>query len=1325
MEDLVVEIPEHMQFYVSTHLKEFIENAEIAFGMEEDISYRIGMSTSFNEIPEPKIVIIDRDTGVDLPTTQWHKGLHQFLQLKHGLRLTALSTKAVFISNISFLQRFKKLYGFTGTLGADGEKKQLEEFYKLKSILLPSSNVKQFYEEPTVITKTKDDHYKVVFDAIKEKLAEGRSLLIIGDSSKEVVQLYENIKQMAEKYYKDQRFDKDDLIPYQNAVVYKQDSEDFKYGKGSELDQKAIIFATNLAGRGTDIILTERLKAHGGLHVIIAFLPKNVRIEEQAFGRAARSGERGTAQLIIFDDSINEKKYSEALKLLKAVGSSFPTYLPETQYYTVFITTKGKEERKQLKEAKKELVEAKNGFTKRLLEYKEHIDIVETHKIIQENRCLQCDTFVQQQKESALLIKSVIQSIDIFFGQMIEANAFQSDQIPEEAAIFLFEWFSNESHFNNNPPLQGLKVKKDINEKNLKNYCKSNGLCYSHVATSLKQLESSKNISIKDLQKIMEVPTWENFWNELEENKLIDDVKDHIFVDTSKLPKLAEIKINQFKSKNVTKTGRFFQHFFVTNENWEELNAENLKDNDNIDQDLVLLLIKNKIICETKSGILSEKFEETSNVEFKQFNTITKDNLLLYDITEDEAIEILNTLISNKIIRRHNGAEYWLLANPKFTFVKWYDYVVMKMIKQKFAFALAYQTLKNTKNIDTNSFKHLVEIDDRIFISELIDNGILVQTNINLDGLTTCGNDVSLARKGWEVFWETQAKHNVEIALKATQIFMDSNFDPLTNVKLLCESNVAAIVNTFDGNAPVSQKYSTFDISLIPIKERYRNEIDNSYLMITHGLSHLIEFHQKYWTTNSLVKSTAITAAGLAQLAGGILLFTTVSGAVPGKIVAFEGLSDIVFGAKGFLTGQCGNYRKHKFLSIGLNVATCGITEGLKFTKDTTVFKTMFSKVDVSLNTAFNFTKQAAATIAPSLLQIKIVKDKFNLSQEATDFAVTEIHVRIKKMLDDIFNSETDGLQSIIKPILQSLGIEENDIKERLFKKYIQPILYEICYFMIAELRTSIIENKELNKEKNFAARIINILKSPNFERLSVSFKQKLESSIYYFKEVIANNLGITDADLNKIKTTENEFIQKWKMQIEDESKKVLTEKLKIPLNFENEAEYQKQLDSIVIGAYSQLRRHIKLDFIGKFARNIGVKDDLPDNLMFFELKENYYRRLKAIQAKTRQPLVFAAAMNRSLNIDIFGAEALSQLIHNNLLRTVTIKTDNDVLTSKGACEVIIKQTLDTINRNEEEEIFDLLVQQLPEFQTFFVNKLVFEKLLADEIDKNPDYFNH
>uniref|UniRef100_A0A914P5A1 Chloroplast protein-transporting ATPase n=1 Tax=Panagrolaimus davidi TaxID=227884 RepID=A0A914P5A1_9BILA len=305
-------VPRSLHEYVILHLKELIENAQIAFNMKEGISYQIETAINLqkNKV-ETRIVITDPDTGVDLPSTQWSKGLHQFLQLKHGLCLTGVPTKAVYISNVSFFKKFSFICGFTGTLGTEHEKNMLKELYNVKCKIMPSSFNRRFYEIQPVIKKSEDEYYKQIFIVLKDLMEKNRAALVIADSVKLVSEISKKINHMA----------KESLIgeeqnPFENAVIYKRGAERFLYADGNvPLPPRTIIFATNLAGRGTDIKISDDLKENGGMHVIVTFLPQNLRIQRQAFGRAARRGEPGTAQLIIMDENVKNNTEAEFIDL--------------------------------------------------------------------------------------------------------------------------------------------------------------------------------------------------------------------------------------------------------------------------------------------------------------------------------------------------------------------------------------------------------------------------------------------------------------------------------------------------------------------------------------------------------------------------------------------------------------------------------------------------------------------------------------------------------------------------------------------------------------------------------------------------------------------------------------------------------------------------------------------------------------------------------------------------------------------------------------------------------------------------------------------------
>uniref|UniRef100_A0AC35F917 Uncharacterized protein n=1 Tax=Panagrolaimus sp. PS1159 TaxID=55785 RepID=A0AC35F917_9BILA len=200
-------------------------------------------------------------------------------------------------------------------------------------IVLPSSLPKQFYEEPSIVATTKESHVHQIFNALYEKIDNGRSILVICESIKQANDLSKKVKKLASEHsIKDKNFN---VEPFTKAVLYCRDHEKFEYGDGTSLlKPKNIIYSTNLAGRGTDIRLDEELKNNGGLHVIVAYLPENLRVEEQAFGRAARCGDQGTAQLIVYANEIEHGKNLNISKLkLKRNAKEIRRIQKITDYY--------------------------------------------------------------------------------------------------------------------------------------------------------------------------------------------------------------------------------------------------------------------------------------------------------------------------------------------------------------------------------------------------------------------------------------------------------------------------------------------------------------------------------------------------------------------------------------------------------------------------------------------------------------------------------------------------------------------------------------------------------------------------------------------------------------------------------------------------------------------------------------------------------------------------------------------------------------------------------------------------------------------------------
>jgi hypothetical protein len=241
-----------------------------------------------NEKSQKKIIVVDKDTGVEQYLTKWSNGLAQFLELKYKRSISVESLKAVFISNKTFFQRYsdENLFGLTGTLGSDNSMGFLADLYNVKFADVPTSRDKTFHMLPGMVSFNFADWLECVSSAtIKE--AKKRPVLIISENLEMTTHIESELLRHG--------------VSPCSIIKYGRDGdsveERFKKRPAASGD---IILATNKGGRGTDINVDSTINAnYGGLHVVLTFLPENVRIEEQAFGRTSRNGAPGTGQFIL------------------------------------------------------------------------------------------------------------------------------------------------------------------------------------------------------------------------------------------------------------------------------------------------------------------------------------------------------------------------------------------------------------------------------------------------------------------------------------------------------------------------------------------------------------------------------------------------------------------------------------------------------------------------------------------------------------------------------------------------------------------------------------------------------------------------------------------------------------------------------------------------------------------------------------------------------------------------------------------------------------------------------------------------------------------
>ncbi|CAF4662296.1 unnamed protein product, partial [Rotaria sp. Silwood2] len=228
---------------------------------------------------------------------RWSNGLAQFLELKYRRKLSVESLKAVFISNKTFFQRYKThLYGLTGTLGSENSQSFLSDLYHVKFADLPTSKKKRYIQLSSKVAFEYSDWLDLI---AKESIEIGkkRPVLIICENVEATENIWNELIRNG--------------VPPHTIEKYQKDGDNIEERfRKTPATIGDIIIATNKGGRGTDIHVNPEVNEQGGLHVILSYLPGNVRVEEQAFGRTARNGAVGTGQFILqVDKSVYEHMY--------------------------------------------------------------------------------------------------------------------------------------------------------------------------------------------------------------------------------------------------------------------------------------------------------------------------------------------------------------------------------------------------------------------------------------------------------------------------------------------------------------------------------------------------------------------------------------------------------------------------------------------------------------------------------------------------------------------------------------------------------------------------------------------------------------------------------------------------------------------------------------------------------------------------------------------------------------------------------------------------------------------------------------------------------
>ena len=292
-------------------------------------------------IMDNKVKIVDEQTGRIMEGRRWSDGLHQAVEAKENVKVEAATQTFATITLQNYFRMYHKLAGMTGT--AETEAGEFWSIYKLDVVVIPTNKPIARIDENDKIYKTKKAKYEAVINRIEELTKAGRPVLV-GTTDVETSELLSRMLKLRG-------------ISHQvlNAKQHAREAEVVAQAG----QRSTVTIATNMAGRGTDIKLSDEVRKAGGLAIIGTERHDSRRVDRQLRGRAGRQGDPGSSTFYVsFED-----------KLMRLFGS---------ERIASVVDKLGMEENEALEnnmlsnsieKAQKKVEENNFGIRKRLLEY--------------------------------------------------------------------------------------------------------------------------------------------------------------------------------------------------------------------------------------------------------------------------------------------------------------------------------------------------------------------------------------------------------------------------------------------------------------------------------------------------------------------------------------------------------------------------------------------------------------------------------------------------------------------------------------------------------------------------------------------------------------------------------------------------------------------------------------------------------------------------------------------------------------------------------------------------------------------------------------------
>lgn len=344
-------------------------------------------------VKDGQIIIVDEFTGRLMPGRRYSDGLHQALEAKEGVRVEQENQTLATVTFQNYFRMYEKLAGMTGT--ADTEAAEFANIYNLDVVIIPTNRKMIRADHSDMIYKTEREKFRAVVDEIKD-LAQMERPVLVGTVS---IEKSERLSKMLGKE------------GVKHSVLNAKNHEKEAEIVANAGQKSAVTISTNMAGRGTDIVLGPGVVEMGGLHIIGTERHEARRIDNQLRGRAGRQGDPGSSRfyLSLEDDLMRIFAADRIANLMDRVG------MEEGHPIEHSLITRA------IENAQKK-VEAQNfNIRKQLLEYDDVMN--QQREIIYEQR--------RQALEEEDLQPVILDMIEDIVDDLVVAHT-QEDTPPEE-----------------------------------------------------------------------------------------------------------------------------------------------------------------------------------------------------------------------------------------------------------------------------------------------------------------------------------------------------------------------------------------------------------------------------------------------------------------------------------------------------------------------------------------------------------------------------------------------------------------------------------------------------------------------------------------------------------------------------------------------------------------------------------------------------------------------------------------------------------------------------------------------------------------------------